>query len=130
MRRLALVAFIVLLMSTLAYAKGYEVKGNAGHYGVEVKFDRNPPAKGSNHLDIIVSDTALKPVKDAAVAVKYLMPSFPGRPPMMEYQTTANREGETYKATLDLSMAGEWTFVINVTRGGKTEAMTFTLIVR
>ena len=75
-------------------------------------------------------DAAMKPVTDATVVVKYLMPSLPGRPPMMEYSTTATPAGKKYNAIVDLSMAGEWTFVIDITRAGKSEAMKFSFFVR
>jgi len=130
MRRCALIALIVFLTATFAYAKDYEVKGKAGSYTVDVGFDKNPPVKGQNRIEIGIADTALKPVRGATVVVNYLMPSLPGRPPMMEYKTTAVPEEKKYKAVVDLSMSGEWTFVINITRDGKTEATRFSLVVR
>ena len=130
MRRCALIALTVFLTVAFAYAKDYEVKGKAGNYSVEVRFDKNPSVKGENRLEINIMDAAMKPVTDATVIVKYLMPSLPGKPPMMEYEATATREGRTYKATTDLSMAGEWTFVIDITRAGKSEAMKFSFFVR
>ena len=130
MRRCALIALIVFLTAVFAYAKDYEVKGKAGNYSVEALFDKNPSVKGEHRLEINIMDAALKPVTDATVLVKYLMPSLPGKPPMMEYEATATREGRKYKATTDLSMAGEWTFVIDITRAGKSEAMKFSFFVR
>ena len=130
MRRFTLAVLIFMLMATFVNAKGYEAKGKAGSYTIDVEFDKNPPAKGENRIGIGIADAALKPVKGAMVTVNYLMPSLPGRPPMMEYKTTAAPEGKKYKAIVDLTMAGEWTFVINIARDGKTEAMRFTLVVR
>src|SRR5208283_4986718 len=108
MRRCALIALIVFLTATFAYAKDYEVKGKAGSYTVDVGFDKNPPVKGQNRIEIGIADTALKPVRGATVVVNYLMPSLPGRPPMMEYKTTAVPEEKKYKAVVDLSVSGEW----------------------
>jgi hypothetical protein len=119
-----------MVMATFVSAKGYETKGKAGSYTVEVEFDKNPPARGENRIEIDITDAAMKPVADATVVVKYLMPSLPGRPPMMEYKTTATPEGRKYKATVDLSMEGEWTLVVYVTRAGKSEAMKFSFVVR
>jgi len=130
MRRCALIALIVFLTAAFAYAKDYEVKGKAGNYSVEVLFDKNPSVKGEHRLEIDIMDAALKRVTDATVIVKYLIPSLAGKPPMMEYEATATREGRKYKATTDLSMAGEWTFVIDITRAGKSEAMKFSFFVR
>ena len=130
MRRCMLVVLVGLLVAIPAYGRDYEQKGKAGSYAVTVTFDRNQPAKGENRIDVGIADAAAKPVTDATVVVQYLMPSLPGRPPMMEYKTTATREGTGYKAVLDLSMAGEWVLIVNVTRGGKTGIMKFSLIVR
>ena len=44
-RRFTLVVLIVLLMATLVNARDYEIKGNAGNYVMDVKFDKNPPGK-------------------------------------------------------------------------------------
>jgi hypothetical protein len=57
-------------------------------------------------MSIYIEDRALKPVTDAHVEVKYLMPSFPGKPPMMEYNIAAKLKGKHYLAQMDLSMAG------------------------
>jgi len=129
-RRCALIVLIVFLTAVFAYAKDYEVQGKAGSYGVEVLFDRNPSLKGEHRLEINIMDAAMKPVTDATVVVKYLMPTLGSRPPMMEYEATATREGTAYKALVDVSMVGEWTFIVNVTHAGKTEAMKFTFFVR
>jgi hypothetical protein len=130
MRRCSLIALAVFLTAAFAYAKDYEVKGKAGNYSVEVRFDKNPSVKGEHRLEINIMDAALKRVTDATVLVKYLMPSLPGKSPMMEYEAPATREGRKYKATTDLSMAGEWKFVIDITRAGKSEVMKFSFFVR
>ena len=130
MRRFTLVVLIFMLMATLVCAKGYEATGKAGSYTVDVEFDKNPPARGENRIEIGITDAAMKLVADATVVVTYLMPSLPGRPPMMEYKTAATPEGRKYKATVDLSMEGEWTLVVNMTRAGKSETMKFSFVVR
>ncbi len=125
MPKCILVVLIVCVITGSAYAKDYEIKGNAGSYVVDVKFDSKAPAKGSNHVEIGVLDAASKQVGDATVVIDYSMPTLPGKPSMMSYTTRATFDGKKYKATLDLSMAGEWTFVVKVTHGGQPEAMTF-----
>jgi hypothetical protein len=130
MRSFILVMLMFTLVATFVNAKGYEVRGKAGSYTMDVEFDKNPPAKGDNRIEIDVADAALNPVKGATVVVNYLMPSLPGRPPMMEYKTVAESKDKKYNAIVDLSMAGEWVFVVNIARDGKTEAMKFTLVVR
>jgi hypothetical protein len=129
MKKLSLV-MIVLIFSSLVFASEYEVKGKAGNYAVRVMMDKNPPALGHNNLDIVITDAASKAVTDARVQVEYLMPSFPGRKPMMEYSTTAKPGGNHYLAQIDLSMAGEWTVVVKVTRGEMTAAMEFTFVAK
>ncbi len=130
MRALTWLMLFILLAANLAYAEGYEVEGKAGSYTVRVTFGTNEPHRGENLLSISVADAALNPVRDAAITVDYFMPSLPGRPPMMEYRTTAAREGDMYKAVLDLSMAGEWTFVMHITHKGMTDTTRFTLVVQ
>ncbi len=130
MRVSTLVVLLFLLTVNLAYAQGYGVEGKAGRYTVRVTFEANAPHRGENVISVDVEDAALKPVSDVAVTVDYFMPSLPGRPPMMEYKATASREGNMYKTALDLSMAGEWTFVIHIIHEGSTDSMTFTRVVR
>jgi YtkA-like len=129
-RHISLVVLIFLLLTGIACAKEYEVIGKAGIYSVVVKFDKSLPVKGDNQVEISVKDTGMKPVTDAVVAVNYLMPSLPGKSAMMEYKTTAAFDRGKYVATADLSMSGEWAFLISISRAGKTETMRFNLIVK
>jgi hypothetical protein len=130
MHKFVLILIIFFLAAGLAFANPYEVRGKAGTYVVDVAFDKNPVVKGKNHIAVLVSDATSKPVADATVLVDYSMPTLPGKSSMMSYTAPALRVGKKYTAALDLSMTGEWTFAINVTRAGKTEAMTFSLAVR
>jgi len=130
MKRLFLLVATVLVIipAFLAFASEYVVKGKAGDYNVTVQIDRNPPARGYNKLDVVITDATGKPVTDAGVQVEYLMPSFPGRPPMMKYSTTAKQSDHHYLARLNLTMDGVWTIVITLTHAGKTDAMKFTIV--
>lgn len=131
MKRMLLVFMLLALTpSFLALASDYEKKGKAGDYGVEVRIDKNPPGRGNNNMSIYVKNRAGQPVTDASVKVNYLMPSLPGRPPMMDYNTEAALSGNHYLAKMNLSMAGEWTVVLGVTRAGKTETMQFSFVVK
>jgi hypothetical protein len=128
---LLLVAIALLIMPSLsAFASEYEVKGKAGDYNIAVRIDKNPPTRGYNNIDVVVMDATAKPVTNVQVHVEYLMPSLPGRAPMMEYTTTAKPSGHHYLARLDLSMAGEWTVILKVVRAGKTDKMEFSFVVR
>jgi hypothetical protein len=132
MKKLFLLVTIVLVITPafLAFASEYVVKGKAGDYNVTVRIDRNPPARGYNNLDVVITDATGKPVADAGVQVEYLMPSFPGRPPMMKYSTAAKQSDHHYVARVDLSMDGVWNLLLKVTREGKTDTMEFTFVVR
>lgn len=125
-----IIAFVVILLSFLAFASEYEVKGKAGPYDITVRFDRNPPGLGYNNLNIAIIDVAGKQITDVGVSLEYLMPSLPGKPPMMQYSTAANQSDHTYLARIDLSMRGLWTVLIKVTRTGKTDTMKFSFVVQ
>ncbi len=127
---LTIAVAITLILSLTVFASEHEVEKKVDDYTVNVKFDRNPPARGENNIDITVKDASSKPVTDAQVAVEYLMPSFPGRPPMMEYSTSAKPSGGHYLARIDLTMAGEWTVVVKVTHGKRTGSTQFTFVVK
>jgi len=129
-RMLFILMLLVLTPSFLALASDYERKGKAGVYGVEVRIDKNPPGRGNNNMTIFITDSAQRPVTDARVKVNYLMPSLPGRPPMMDYNTEATLSGSHYLAKMNLSMAGEWTIILGVSRAGKTETMKFSFFVK
>ena len=131
MKRIFLLSMLLVIVPVfMALANEYKVKGKAGNYSVEVRFDKNPPGRGNNNMSIYIKDKALQPVTDAHVEVRYLMPSFPGKEPMMENNTTAKLSGDHYLAQIDLSMAGRWTIIINVNRAGKTETMQFSFVVK
>lgn len=130
-RTLSVVAAVIFVMMSafIVWAGGFELKGNAGSYYVDVKLDHNPPARGHNSIDIIVTDEASRPVTDAQVEIEYLMPSLGGRPPMMDYSTTAELTGNKYHGTLNLTMAGEWRVLVKIVRAGKGEIVGFTFVV-
>ena len=52
MKKIIVVILAVLFVSSVAYAKDYEVKKKAGNYNVEVKIDKNPPVVGDNNMKI------------------------------------------------------------------------------
>ena len=131
MKRMLLVAtLLVIVPSFLALANEYKIKGKAGNSNLEVRFDKNPPGRGNNSISISIEDKALQPVTDAQVQVRYLMPSFPGKEPMMESNTAAKLSGDHYLAQIDLSMAGRWTIIVSVNRAGKTETKQFSFVVK
>jgi hypothetical protein len=81
-------------------------------------------------MSIYIKDEIQKPIIDAKIGVQYLMPSLPGKEPMMESDTAAKLSGNHYLAQIDLSMSGKWTIIISVNRTGKTETMQFSFVVK
>jgi len=129
-RMLIVFMLLVLTPSFMALASEYAIKEKTDNYNLEVKFDKSPPSRGNNNISIYIKDKALRPITDANVEVRYLMPSLPGRPPMMDYNTEATLSGNHYLAKMNLSMAGEWTIILGVTRAGKTETMRFSFVLK
>lgn len=125
-RIVLLILAVILVISSISYAKEYEVKKKAGEYNVEVKIDRNPPVVGDNNISIEIKDASGRHVTDARVIVDYSMPAMPGMP-AMNYKTDTEFKRNEYKATTNLSMSGSWNIWIKIARGGKTSSMKFTV---
>lgn len=117
---------LLFVFAGIAVAKDYEVKKKAGDYDVEVKIDKNPPVVGDNNIEIEIKDAKGAYVTDAKVVVEYSMPAMPGMPPM-NYKTDTKIDGNEYKATMNLSMAGPWNIVVKVVTGDKTSKMKFSI---
>lgn len=126
MKKLLMIALVVLVSAGSAVAKDYEVAKKAGPFDVVVTIDKNPPVTGDNGVTVIVKDASGKIVKDAKVVVDYSMPAMPGMPPM-NYKADALSKGDAYKATMNLSMAGPWNIVVKVSAGGKSGNMKFAI---
>ena len=126
MKKVIMLGFALLLIAGTAYAKDYEVKKKAGDFDVQIRIDKNPPIAGENHMDIAIKDAAGKPVTDAMVVVNYSMPAMPGMP-AMSYKSDGQLKGETYKASMGLSMSGSWNVEVKITRTGKTSSLKFTV---
>ena len=126
MKKLLMIGFALLLSTGVVLAKDYEVKKKAGDFDVIVTIDKNPPVTGDNGVTVSVKDAAGKAVKDAKVVVDYSMPAMPGMPPM-NYKADAMLKGDTYAATMNLSMAGPWNVAVKISAGGKTGSVKFTI---
>lgn len=116
----------LLCLSSMVYAKNYEISKKAGEYNVLIKIDRNPPVAGKNNVEIAIADSTGKAVTDAKVVVAYSMPPMPGMAPM-NYKTDAGLKGNVYKAQVNYSMAGSWNNEVRITRSGKTVSTRFTV---
>jgi nitrogen fixation protein FixH len=122
----ALTFFLTLFVATAAICaiQGYQLSGKLGDYKVAVTFTQTHPVEGENRVEIAITDKASRPVGGVQVKVDYFMPSFPGKPPMMTYATTAKPVGDVYEATLNLSMRGEWKVAVTVVKGKQKRKVT------
>jgi len=118
--------FLVICLVGIVGAKEYELDKKAGEYGVLIKIDRNPPIAGKNNVEISITDASGKAVTDAKVALSYSMPPMAGMAPM-NYKADAELKGNTYRVTVNYSMAGSWNNDIRITRAGKTASVKFTI---
>jgi hypothetical protein len=126
MKKLLTIGFVLLLSAGVVLAKDYEVKKKAGDFDVVVTIDKNPPVTGDNGVTVTVKDANGKLVKDAKVVVDYSMPAMPGMP-AMNYKADAVQKGDSYVATMNLSMAGPWNIMVKISAGGKSVSMKFTV---
>ena len=126
MKKITVLTIVFLLLAGLAYAKDFEVNKKAGEYDVEVKIDKNPPIVGDNTITVEIKDGAGKYVTDAKVRVDYSMPAMPGMPPM-NYKEDAVLSGNTYKAVMNLSMAGPWNIAVKIKKDGKSNTVKFNI---
>lgn len=129
MKRTAFMVLVMILVAGFAQAKDFEVTKKAGDYNVVVKIDKNPPITGDNNLSLAVKDGMGMEIKDAKVSVEYSMAPMPGMP-AAKYKTETELKGAEYKAKLNFSMAGGWSMVVKITRGGKTTQAKFNIDVR
>jgi hypothetical protein len=119
MKKTAVFAVILLFIAGIAYAKEFKVKRDEGKYDVEAKIDNNPPIVGNNNISIEIKDKSGKHITDAKVVVEYSMPAMPGMP-AMHYKEAATVSGNTYKAVMNLSMAGSWNIEVKIKKDEKT----------
>jgi hypothetical protein len=126
---LILMALIIIPFISACGRNAYQVTKMTESYKVDVQIDHNPPIAGENKVTVKIKDNTGKDVTDANVVVGYDMPAMPGMP-AMSHKSDTTLEGDSYKGTIDLMMAGSWTISVNITRNGKTETAKFTIDAR
>lgn len=130
MKKAVLFLMILVLIPGALFAKDLEVEKKTGDVTVKVDLDRNPPVVGKNGISIELLDGAGNPVTDAKVKVYYSMPAMQGMP-AMSYKTGTALDGKSYKAVLDLTMAGSWNVEVKFKRGnGPIEKIRFNIDAR
>ena len=133
MRQLALIIAILVFSAGLCWAGGFEAAGKMDGNTVKVRFDKSHPVLGVNRVEITIADQQSRPVRNVQVNVEYLMPSLPGKPPMMDYLAAAKLVKDKYVATLTLPMKGEWKMILSMVTMAETkqtEAVTFAFEVK
>ena len=118
MKKIMFAVMMVMLLTSAAYAKGFEASKQAGPFKVDIALDKNPPAIGENNIIIAVWDAAGKSVKDAKVNIEYIMPAMPGMPAMNYKAALAGKDGK-YSGKLNFSMPGAWSVEVKVEAAGK-----------
>jgi nitrogen fixation protein FixH len=80
----------------------------------------DPPAAGSNALEVAVRGQDGAPVTDATVTAVFSMPAMPAMnmPAMRSEAQLAHAGGGRYRGQGELSMGGTWNVAVTVTRGG------------
>jgi hypothetical protein len=122
--RIALLTMLLLLATSIASAKGYEVKKEVGGYSVVMKIDRNPPVAGDNNVSIEVTDVASGCACNANVVIEYSRPAMPRTPALRYTAKTVMKRGR-HIAKITLSAAGFWNIAVKITTSDKTWTTNF-----
>ena len=98
----------------------------AGPFRVEARFDPDPPKRGTNRVELRVTDPSGAPVESVSVGGAAVMPAM-GAMPEMRAGGVARALGDgRFGLELELSMAGAWPLALTVTgAGGETGVIAF-----
>lgn len=107
-----------LLSTGVTFSKNIEIEKVVDDYKVQVSIDKNPPVVGENNIDVRIRNNSGDIINDAQVMVFYSMPAMPGMP-AMNYNIEAKKDGSSYRAVLNLSMAGPWNIQIKFKRASE-----------
>jgi hypothetical protein len=131
MKNLLSFTVLFLILITVSPAKAFDTMASSRSYRAHVIFQNSGPVKGTNRVRIDVTDKSGNTVANSLIGIEYLMPSLPGRKPMMSYRTTARALDGSYETSLDLTMSGEWKIIIRVAVPPKrAERMSFGIVVK
>lgn len=106
-----------------------ELARTVANFKVLARFDRNPPVKGDNNLEIAIIGPAGEALAGAKVLVNYYMPPMPRMPPM-NYKKEAKPKKDKYTLKMDLIMEGPWIVLVKFAAGEKPVTAKFNIDVR
>ena len=75
-----------------------------------------PPRNGKNDFEVTVKDAAGKPITDADVSLRLVMPAMPGMESTVKLASAGNG---AYKGTGTIGMSGDWDVTVTATRKGQ-----------
>ena len=105
------------------------LKKKVGDLTIEARIERDPPTVAKNWIEVRITDAAGNPVRDAKLLVNYYMPPMARMPPM-NFKVEAKWKKDSYRAVMDLIMAGPWIILVRITIGGKTSTARFNIDAR
>lgn len=87
---------------------------------IELRTDPSPPRAGRNSLTVTVSDSAGKPVADAAVKVVFFMPAMPamGMAAVRSEALLRSAGAGSYQGEIAVPTPGTWQVSVTVEKGG------------
>ena len=106
----------LMMLSTLAFAKGFYDKGVTKGITVEINSEKTL-VEGDNDLTIKLSKDG-QAITNAKVRAKFFMPEMPGMP-YMDYIGYGKLDGDVYKTMINFSMGGTWQYHVQFKLDGK-----------
>jgi Cu(I)/Ag(I) efflux system membrane fusion protein/cobalt-zinc-cadmium efflux system membrane fusion protein len=102
-------------------AGGTPAAGSQPQLDIAFHTTPDPPTTGDNQFEVVVKDTAGRPIEGADVTVQFFMPAMPtmNMPSMRNETKLAGAGGGVYRGTGLVLMASRWDVTIVVTRNGQ-----------
>lgn len=95
--------------------------GGAAAIDIAFRSQPDPPKTGESLFEVVVKDSAGRPIVDAEVAVQLFMPAMPTmNMPAMRNETKLPHAGAgVYRGPGQVMMAGRWDVTVTVSRNGQ-----------
>jgi len=95
----------------------------AGGQGVSIEFrsEPDPPTRGDNTFEVVVTQPDGSPVTDATVEAVFSMPAMPSMnmPAMRSTAALAHQGSGRYRGSGQLAMGGTWNVIVTASRGAE-----------